>query len=78
MPMIVSRPGNKIMIFVWVLTFFFLIVTEETVSLAACQSLTDAEPVQFTTLEKVTVRIMKYIIIPYTCTIAVVLCVLPT
>ena len=34
------------------------IVTEETISLAACPSLlADAEPVQFTTLERVSVRI---------------------
>ena len=41
----------------YIIIFLFLVVTEETVSLAACPSLADAEPVQFTTLEKVTVRI---------------------
>ena len=35
----------------------FLVVTEETVSLAAGPSIADDEPVQFTTLEKVTIRI---------------------
>ena len=33
-------------------------MTEETVSLAVCPSLADSEPVQFSTLEKVTVRMI--------------------